>query len=198
MIVDMPLILASQSPRRKEILSQAGIKFFSVPANIDESPHPDEPADRHTLRMATEKARAIALNLCQTDTTILAADTVVLLNGEILGKPLNDNDAKNMLKKLSGLTHEVLTGWLIMDERGRILAQGVETSRVSFRVISEKEIGDYVSTGEPRDKAGAYAIQGRGGQFVEKVDGLVSNVIGLPIEVILPHLNIAKPRSDQV
>lgn len=184
----MTLILASQSPRRQQILNEAGLKFMTAPAHIDESIIPGESPLEHVQRLATEKARAIALSLSRPQMLILAADTVVVLHNQILGKPLNDHDAKNMLKKLSGQTHEVLTGWTLIDENGKTRADGVENSRVLFRTLSEQEIADYVKSGEPRDKAGAYGIQGEGGKFVENVEGLVSNVIGLPIETILPHI----------
>lgn len=194
----MTLILASQSPRRQQILNEAGLKFIIAPAHIDESVLAGESPAEHVQRLAAEKARAIALSLSRPQTLILAADTVVVLNNKILGKPLNDDDAKNMLKKLSSQTHEVLTGWTLIDENGKTRSGGVESSKVRFRVLSEQEIEDYVKSGEPQDKAGAYGIQGKASKFVENVEGLVSNVIGLPIEVILPHLNIAKPHSNQV
>lgn len=184
----MTLILASQSPRRQQILNEAGLKFMTAPAHIDESIIPGESPVEHVQRLAAEKARTIALSLSRPQMLILAADTVVVLNNKILGKPLNDTDAKNILKKLSGQTHEVLTGWTLIDENGKTRAQGVENSKVQFRTLSGQEIDDYVKSGEPHDKAGAYAIQESGGKFVKNVEGLVSNVIGLPIEIILPHI----------
>ena len=171
------LVLASQSPRRRELLEALGLAIEVRPAHVDETPRPGEGPAEYVLRVAREKARAVPGDV------VLGADTAVVLRGAVLGKPADADDARRMLRALSGQVHEVLTGVCVRRNAG---AMGVEldalvTTTVRFARIGAAEIDWYVATGEPLDKAGAYAIQGAGGAFVESVDGSVSSVVGLPV-----------------
>jgi septum formation protein len=174
------LILASSSARRAELLRAAGIVFEIVPAEIDEQPLAGEAPPEYVERLAREKAQAVALH--HADAAILAADTTVVIDGLILGKPLDDDDARVMLSKLSGRTHDVLTGVAL--GRGGQLISAVDTTRVSFAPMSDVEIDWYVASGEPRGKAGAYAIQGLASRFVDRIEGSYSNVVGLPVALV--------------
>jgi septum formation protein len=169
------LVLASQSPRRRELLEQLGIALEVRPAHVDEAVHPGEAAGDYVLRIARDKARAVLGDV------VLAADTAVVLRGEVLGKPRDPADARRMLSALSGTTHEVLSGVCVRRTSVRIEASTVVASAVRFARLSPAQIAWYVGTGEPLDKAGAYAIQGAGGAFVLGVEGSVSNVVGLPL-----------------
>ncbi len=171
------LVLASQSPRRRELLQQLGLAFEVRPANTDEAVLAGEPARDYVLRVAREKARAVDGEV------VLAADTAVVLAGEVLGKPADADDARRMLRALSGSRHEVLTGVCV---RRAAPGPGVEldvvvSTEVVFAALSTRAVDWYVATGEPLDKAGAYAIQGAGGAFVAEIRGSVSNVVGLPL-----------------
>ncbi len=170
------LVLASGSARRRELLDLLGLDFEVRPADIDETPQPDETPHCYVLRMATEKARGgVAGEL------LLAADTVVVIDDEILGKPRDAVDARQMLARLSGRQHRVLTGVGLSDpERGLRMAV-VEGTQVHFNRLNEGEIEWYVGTGEPLDKAGAYAIQGLASLFVRAIQGCYWNVVGLPL-----------------
>lgn len=192
------LILASASPRRRELLAQAGLEFEVVPADIDETPLRDERAAAYVQRVATEKAQAVCAayrkSHPESEFTVLAADTAVVLadaigaSGAILGKPLDPADAKRMLGLLSGRTHAVMTGMSAVSSRhGRTVAD-VEITQVSFNVITPKEIEDYVATGEPMDKAGAYAIQGFAARWIPRIEGCYFNVVGLPIARVIALL----------
>ena len=178
------LILASASPRRAEILRNAGFDFEVIPAHIDESRRTGEPAAEYVRRLAEEKARTVARQLAEgfadDSTFVIGADTVVVIGNEILGKPSSGANAGEMLRRLSGETHEVFTGLSVLqgNSAGRTV---VETTRVTFAVLSEPEIDEYIATGEPFDKAGAYAIQGRGGKFISRIEGCYFNVMGLPL-----------------
>jgi septum formation protein len=186
----MPIVLASASPRRAELLRAAGIEFEVVPAHVDETARPDERADHYVRRIADAKARAVAARL--TDRIVLAADTTVVVDDEMFAKPVDEDDAKRMLRMLSGRTHEVLTAVALVrgPERSAPLVEiatplvEVETTEVEFASLTEFEIDWYVATGEPRDKAGAYAIQGYASRFVTRIDGSYSNVVGLPIALV--------------
>ncbi|HET8539412.1 MAG TPA: Maf family protein [Anaeromyxobacter sp.] len=172
-----PLVLASQSPRRRELLEQLGVPLVVRPAHADEAMLPGEPARDYVVRVAREKARAVD------GAVVLGADTAVVLRGEVLGKPSDAEDARRMLRLLSGTVHEVLTAVCV---RRNAPAPGVEldavvVTEVGFAPLSAAQVEWYVATGEPLDKAGAYAIQGAGGAFVVRVDGSVSNVVGLPL-----------------
>lgn len=179
------LILASSSPRRAEILRNAGFDFDVVPAHADESRRPGEAATDYVRRLAEEKAHTVARQLAKdpaSDSTfIVGADTVVVIDSEILGKPSSEANACEMLRHLSGKTHEVYTGLAVLQGNGAASRTAVEMTRVTFVVLSEKEIEDYIATGEPFDKAGAYAIQGRGGKFISRIEGCYFNVMGLPL-----------------
>lgn len=194
----MKLVLASNSPRRKELLTQAGFSFDVIAADIDETPFPEESPERFAVRMAREKTAAVAHQQAQTGTVILAADTIVTLDGRILGKPKDDADAIAMLKSLSGRTHAVITGWALATARQEILEQSssYETTNVTFRPLSDAEIAAYVASGEPQDKAGAYAIQGGAGAFVSAISGDRDNVIGLPVAKLTPLIKAALAKRD--
>ena len=173
----MPLILASASPRRAELLRAAGIPFEAVPAKVDEQFHRGEKPEHAVARLAELKAGTVAEQ--HPGAIVLGADTTVVIRGEPLGKPADAADAARMLRLLSGHTHEVLTGVCLMKQERRLLH--VEPTRVRMTTLSEAEIAWYVSTGEPLDKAGAYAVQGLASRFVEGIDGSYSNVVGLPV-----------------
>lgn len=168
------LILASGSPRRRELLEGLGVRFKVRPVDLDESPLLGEAPGDYVLRLAIEKAAARV----EPGELVLAADTTVVVDGEILGKPRDDDDACRMLRLLAGREHAVLTGIAL---HGSGKAAEVDETLVRFAPLSPAEIDWYVATGEPRDKAGAYAIQGLGSLFVEGVEGSYSNVVGLPV-----------------
>ena len=178
------IILASASPRRAELLRAAGIEFDVLPADIDESPRANEEPVAYVRRLAEEKARVVSA--MARNYPVLAADTTVVANGEMLGKPVSDDDARRMLKLLSGAMHEVVTG-VALAHRGELHTH-IDVTSVEFTEMSDAEIDWYVSTGEPRDKAGAYAIQGYASRFVLCIDGSYSNVVGLPIALVYQML----------
>jgi septum formation protein len=177
------LILASASPRRAEVLRDAGFDFEIQPANVDESRLPGENAEAYVRRVSTAKANAIAQANLQdgTPAIVIAADTVVLAGQEILAKPKGAEDARRMLRLLSAATHEVLTGLFVVRAYDGISFTHVERTRVEFTRLSETDIDSYIQTQEPIDKAGAYGIQGVGGRFVRRIDGCYFNVMGLPL-----------------
>ena len=183
----MRIVLASASPRRAELLRAAGIEFDVMPADADETVHPGETAEAYVRRVAEAKVRAVAARV--NDRVVLAADTTVVVDGVMLGKPADDEDAKRMLRLLSGRTHEVLTAVAVY--RGPKGSVAVERTAVEFASLSDYEIAWYVATGEPRDKAGAYAIQGYASRFVRRVNGSYSNVVGLPIALACEMLSAA-------
>ena len=172
------LILASMSPRRREILALAGFEFTVHPADIDESVPDGTPADSAVMMTAQKKAEAV-LPYASEEDVILAADTVVCLDGVIIGKPATTDEAVKTLRTLSDRTHTVYTGYCLLKGGKRI--SGVEATNVTFRELDGNEIADYVASGEPMDKAGAYGLQGRGCTFAKRIDGEYFNVIGLPI-----------------
>ncbi len=176
------IYLASRSPRRAELLQQIGIDFHILPTDIDESARAGETPEAYVVRLAAEKAGACRESLKVSDTAnlpILAADTTVSIDGLILGKPENDQDAAVMLKALSGRWHDVHTGLAIASDKG--LETALSTTRVEMAVLSERAIAAYIASGEPRDKAGAYGIQGLAGTFIRRIEGSYSGVMGLPI-----------------
>lgn len=170
------LLLASASPRRRELLGGLGLSFEVVAPAVEEAVRPAEEPRRYVERLAGEKARAVASR--HPGCLALAADTTVVLEGEILGKPADELDAARMLRSLSGRWHMVLTGVALA---GPAEGSCVVETRVCFRALTEEQIAWYIRTGEPMDKAGSYAIQGRGGAFVEAIEGSASNVVGLPL-----------------
>lgn len=172
-----PLILASASPRRRELLQQIGLEFAVVTADIDETPLPGEDHRSYTLRLADAKARAVLV--LHPDAVVIGADTTVAVDGELLGKPDDAGDAARMLRLLRARGHEVTTGIAVLT-RDQTLSEAV-TTQVFFSDMTEADIAAYVATGEPMDKAGAYAIQGRAAQWIPRIEGDYSNVVGLPL-----------------
>lgn len=170
------LVLASASPRRRELLSQLDIRFTVSAADIDETPQAGEAAEAYVGRLAREKARVVASR--HPGAWVLAADTTVALGAELLGKPRDAEEAQAMLTRLSGRTHDVYTGVALAGRHEETL---VVRTRVTFRSLSPGEMSWYANSGEPLDKAGAYAIQGKGGFLVAGVEGSPSNVVGLPL-----------------
>lgn len=173
------LILASHSPRRREILAQAGIPFVVQPADAREEQVPGEDAASHVLRLARLKAEAVRGG---PGDLVLGADTVVVVDDQILGKPVNAAQATDMLRRLSGREHRVVTGICLIAHPVTVV--DAQTTHVRFVPLSEQEIAGYVASGEPMDKAGAYAIQGRASRFVERIDGCYFNVVGLPVPAL--------------
>jgi septum formation protein len=171
------LVLASASPRRRDLLQGLQLAFEVRWTEIDESTLGDELPEDHVLRLARDKARATALP----GELVLAADTVVVLGGCILGKPAGPAEAQQMLRRLAGRTHEVYSGVALFEPNSDALASGADRSEVRLAALSDEEIAWYVSTGEPLDKAGSYAIQGLGALFVEAIVGNYTNVVGLPL-----------------
>ncbi len=174
------LVLASSSPRRREILASLGLTFEARAADVDETLLPGESASDAAERLARAKAETAAAGT--PEALVVAADTLVVLDGDALGKPRDRADARRMLATLSGRAHDVVTG-VACAHGGRIVS-GRETTRVVFAPMSGAEIAAYSATGEPDDKAGAYALQGIGGLFVERVEGSPSNVVGLPVRLL--------------
>lgn len=173
------IILASASPRRSELLESAGIAFTVIPGNIDETPYHGEEPVAHVLRLAEGKAREVASRA--EGRFFIGADTIVLCDSEIMGKPVDDKDASRMLQRLSGRVHQVITGFSILDLlSGEAVTEAVTTD-VKFKTLTLDEISEYVATGCPLDKAGAYAIQGGAAYMVERIDGSYTNVVGLPL-----------------
>jgi septum formation protein len=176
------VILASSSPRRAEVLRNAGIEFEVRPADIDETRHPGEPASGYVQRLALEKARASVNSETSGDTFIaIGADTVVVNGGEILLKPNSPDDARRMLRQLSGAVHEVHTGLAVIRMPQKIERVIEEVTSVHFAKLSDAEIDSYIATGEPFDKAGAYGIQSLGGRYVTRIEGCYFNVMGMPL-----------------
>jgi nucleoside triphosphate pyrophosphatase len=177
-----PLILASASPRRAELLTSAGYEFTVETADVDESVLPGEPPDLYVVRVAREKARQVAGRCRESGSLVVAADTTVVAGGEILGKPENAADAVRMLQMLAGAVHEVFTGVVVVC--GNVERAELARTLVHLLPITIDEIQWYVGTGEPEGKAGAYAIQGRAARFVDWIEGSWSNVVGLPVATV--------------
>ena len=199
----MRLILASASPRRADLLRSAGIDFDVIHADVDESVLPGETPEQHVRRLADAKARAVLARVGARP--VLGADTVVVVDGQILGKPRDDGDARRMLRLLSGRQHVVMTGVCLLNAAGPAKAghyeqrggpaeaehdlspgsnTAVATTTVELAALTDAEIDGYVASGEPADKAGAYAVQGLASRFVTRIDGSYSNVVGLPVDVV--------------
>jgi septum formation protein len=172
------LVLASASPRRRDLLRRLGLDPALRPVDLDETPHGDEPPHDLVVRLAAAKAAAGA-DRGEGDEVVLAADTEVVLDGTVLGKPVDDADAAAMLRRLNGRTHEVVTGLAV--RRGAIARLATVTTEVDFRHLTDDEIAWYVATGEPAGKAGGYALQGAGAALVAGIAGSDTNVIGLPL-----------------
>jgi septum formation protein len=176
----MKIMLASSSPRRAEILRNAGISFSVLTSAIDETPVPGELPSDMVLRLANAKAELVAVRAIG-PAIIIAADTTVTLDGKILGKPRSSDDARRMLEQLSGRTHSVLTGVSLIRLPDAAHVEFVESTLVHFHPLTSEEISAYLSTGEPFDKAGAYAIQGRAARYIPRIEGCYFNVVGLPL-----------------
>jgi septum formation protein len=176
---DKPIILASASPRRAEILKKLGLPFAVRPSAIDENMARALPPAEYAIALATRKARAVAEDVG--NGIVIGADTIVVLGKKILGKPVSEIDAGTMLKALSGKTHRVFTGFAIIDRPSNRAAAGVEMTEVTFRELAEAEISAYVRSGDAMDKAGAYGIQDLSAIFCERLDGCFYNVVGFPL-----------------
>lgn len=176
----VPIILASASPRRRELLAAAGIPFDVVVADVDESVIAGERPDEYVRRVAHMKAQAVSRD--RPDALVLGADTTVVIDGDVLAKPADDDEAARMLQRLSGREHVVLTGVAAISPMGE--SEAVAATRVWMRALTDAEIREYVRSGEPRDKAGAYAIQGLASRFISRIEGEYANVVGLPIAVV--------------
>jgi len=174
------IILASASPRRRELLAQIGLEFEVITSDTDESFDESMIVEEIVKKLAFEKAHVVAKQVSD-DNIVIGADTVVHYNGAILGKPQNEAQAKEMLKMLSGKTHDVLTGFAVIRLSDNKVAINFEKTNVTFRFLSEDEIDNYIGTKEPFDKAGAYGIQGLGATFVSGINGDYNNVVGLPL-----------------
>ena len=187
---DHKFILASASPRRREMLWSIGLNFKIMPPHINEDYLAGESPRQHVKRLSQEKALVISRQ--HQDAWVLGADTIVVIDGVILGKPANRREAKMMLGKLSGREHKVFTGFTIARTRSQICATGVVQSAVKFKTISPDEMNWYLACDEPYDKAGGYAIQGKGAYFIQSIRGSYTNVIGLPLCEVLETLKKLK------
>lgn len=188
----LPLLLASASPRRADLLRSAGFDFGIEAVDIDEQPLPGEDPSACVLRLARQKAAAAASR--HPDDIVIGADTVVVVDNDILGKPSDDTQAAEMLARLSGRCHEVMTG--VSVRAGSLEVSAVERTRVWFLPLTASDIAWYVASGEPRGKAGAYAVQGLASRFVDRIEGSYSNVVGLPIASVCQLLKrIGAPRD---
>ncbi len=178
LLKDKHIILASRSPRRAFLLEQVGLHFEQIPSHIEENFNGMLP-EEFVLYYSRKKAEEVQKS--HPDSLIIGADTIVVLNNEIIGKPQNDEEAFQILKKLSGKCHEVLTGVSILFHDSQL--SDIAKTKVFFKLISDEDIKEYISTGEPMDKAGAYGIQGYGSQFIDKIEGCYFNVMGFPISL---------------
>lgn len=179
--MDNTLILASASPRRKELLEQIGLEFSVIPSNIEETIKPDEPPEHLVIRLSLAKARNIAERFNTRSRWVIGSDTIVVCGSRILGKPSDEREAATMLRLLSGTSHLVISGFAVIDRRRECQRSEAVTTKVHFRQLTEAEIARYIATKEPADKAGAYAIQGLGACFVSSIEGSYTNVVGLPL-----------------
>jgi septum formation protein len=185
--MSVKLILASASPRRAEILRCAGMAFSVLSSAVDETVIPGETPQELVRRLALAKAELVAARAVGA-AIVIAADTIVALEGAIFGKPRTSDDARQMLEKLSGRTHSVVTGVALIRLPDAERREFIETTQVHFASVSEDEIAKYLASGEPFDKAGAYAIQGVGGRFIPRIDGCYFNVVGLPLARLCKEL----------
>lgn len=180
------LILASASPRRRELLTQAGFTFAIHPAHINEDPLASEDPITYVVRLARDKAQAVFAELNDPEAVVLGADTTVTLDGHILAKPIDAADAARMLRLLSGRTHRVITGIAVTTATGTEVA--AEVTGVRFIALSDADIAAYVASGEPMDKAGAYGIQGLAAKWIPRIEGCYFNVVGLPLALVTTML----------
>jgi septum formation protein len=187
-----PLVLASGSPRRRELLTQAGYRFEVQVSTVEESRRPNEDAISFATRLAREKAVDVFVRRAP-GIIVLGADTVVVCDGEVMGKPVDAADATRMLLRLSGRTHQVVTGVAVVWGEGSAEV-AAELTHVTMRTISPQEVSDYVAGGEPMDKAGAYAIQGHAGRWIPRINGCYFNVVGLPLALVTSLLEGVEQR----
>lgn len=178
----MNLVLASQSPRRKELLAILGHEFSVLPPLIDEAPNPGESPEQYVVRVARDKGVEVASRV--SDSIVLSADTIVVVDDEILGKPADKDDAFRMLSKLSGREHSVYTAVALINQAKQELLEGLERTRVWFKKLEDDRIADYIRRENVFDKAGAYAIQGYAGIYIPKIEGNYFNVMGLPLPLV--------------
>jgi septum formation protein len=181
--VSPELILASSSPRRRDLLSSLGLQFHVVPAELQEIPAPQEAPRDFAVRVAEHKALAVGTK--HPSAWVIGADTIVVVEGQIFGKPLDRADAKRMLQQLSDREHLVVTGYVLLNMVASKKLNGVEETRVKIKALEQREIEWYINTDEPLDKAGGYAIQGKGAFMVEWIKGSYTNVVGLPLRQLL-------------
>lgn len=175
------IVLASASPRRRELLTRIGLEITVMPADVDESVLPDETPEAHVERLSLAKAQAVAGRGDVAGRWFIGSDTVVVCDDVILGKPSDANDAAVMLRSLAGRSHRVVSGYAVVDQEKNISEVAAVITRVTFRELTDAEIAGYIATGEPDDKAGAYGIQGIGACLVSSIDGSYTNVVGLPL-----------------
>lgn len=175
------LVLASASPRRRELLQQIGLEFQVIPSRADEKVLQGETPTEHVIRLSLDKATEVANRENISGRWFIGSDTIVLCDQQILGKPRNDAHAATMLKQLSGREHQVLSGYAIIDRETKQQRTEAVSTKVWFRQLTDDEIARYIATGEPTDKAGGYAIQGMGICFVARIEGSYTNVVGLPL-----------------
>jgi len=185
-IMKSSFILASASPRRQQLLRDIGLQFDVIPGDVNEDFLSDELPVDYVSRMSREKSDAIARKV--PDAWVLGADTIVIIDGEVLGKPLTREDARNMLIKLSGREHCVITGFTIVKKNAHTTMTNAVESRVVFKTIEADELEWYIDSPEPYDKAGAYAVQGMAGYFVKEIHGSYTNVVGLPLTEVVTAL----------
>jgi septum formation protein len=188
------IILASASPRRVELLASAGIEFDIHPGDVPEEALPGEVPEDHVVRLAREKALNVASRV--EGRFFIGADTVVVCAGEIMGKPKDSADAERMLRKLSGASHQVITGFALYDRERNDVLSGAVTTDVCFKQLRDEEIHAYIATGCPFDKAGAYAIQGGAAHMVKRIDGSYTNVVGLPLCEVVEALRAIGALGD--
>ena len=188
----MELILASASPRRKELLQQAGFTFKVTASGVPEVRSPGESPIAFVTRLAREKAQDVA-SKSDASVIVIGADTVVVCDEEVLGKPADAADAKRMLRLLAGRTHQVITGVCVLS--GEVVELAAEVTMVQMLTISAQEIEDYVASGEPMDKAGAYAIQGHAARWIPRIQGCYFNVVGLPLSLVTAMIEAVEQRS---
>lgn len=184
------IILASNSPRRKKLLEKAGIKFEIIPANIDETIDVDLIPDEFVRKLSYEKAKSVAKKF--QDAIVIGADTIVVFEDEILGKPKDKKHAKEMLLKLSGKKNYVITAFTIIDTKNKKTITYAQKGTVFMKRLTENQIEGYIKTGEPMDKAGAYAVQELGHALIEKTEGDYDSIVGLPVKTLLDELNKIK------
>jgi septum formation protein len=192
------LILASASPRRRELLKQAGFTFEVRPAHVNEDPYPDEDPVAYVVRLARHKAQSVLAEISSDapaqSAVVLGADTTVTLDGHILAKPEDAADAARMLRMLSGRTHRVITGVAVASATGTEVA--AEITGVQFLTLTDEEIDAYIATGEPMDKAGAYGIQGYAAKWIPRIEGCYFNVVGLPLALVSTMLEAVRVRDQ--